>query len=91
MPAVMKIQATRVHGRDQRAHAASIRPDNNAETEKAKFTPLGVDPYEDGAQLFKEACFTWVMAAIVVLVHRAPLLDLARQVLARLAPAAANR
>ena len=55
------------------------------------FTPLGVDPYEDGAQLFKEACFTWVMAAIVVLVHRAPLLALAQQVLARLAPAAANR
>jgi hypothetical protein len=55
------------------------------------FTPLGVDPYEDGAQLFKEACFTWVMAGIVVLVHRAPLLELARLVLARLAPAAANR
>ena len=55
------------------------------------FTPLGVDPYEDGAQLFKEACFTWVMAAIVVLVHRAPLLELAQLVLARLAPAAANR
>ena len=55
------------------------------------FTPLGVDPYEDGAQLFKEACFTWVMAAIVVLVHRDALLALARQVLARLAPAAANR
>jgi uncharacterized membrane protein YphA (DoxX/SURF4 family) len=55
------------------------------------FTPLGVDPYEDGAQLFKEACFTWVMAAIVVLAHRAELLALAQQVLARVAPAAASR
>jgi hypothetical protein len=55
------------------------------------FTPLGVDPYEDGAQLFKEACFTWVMAAIVVLAHREELLSLARQVLARVAPATANR
>jgi hypothetical protein len=55
------------------------------------FTPLGVDPYGDGAKLFKEACFTWVMAAIVVLAHREQLLALARLVLARLAPAAANR
>ncbi len=55
------------------------------------FTPLGVDPYEDGAKLFKEACFTWVMAAIVVLAHRAELLALARQLLARFAPAAVNR
>jgi uncharacterized membrane protein YphA (DoxX/SURF4 family) len=50
------------------------------------FTPLGVDPYGDGAQLFKEACFTWLMAAVVMLVHRKPLLDLARQALARLQP-----
>ena len=28
------------------------------------FTPLGVDPYDDGAELFKEACFTWAMAAL---------------------------
>ena len=30
------------------------------------FTPLGVDPYGDGGQLFKEACFTWTMGLVVV-------------------------
>ncbi|MBR0649411.1 hypothetical protein GXW78_07035 [Roseomonas terrae] len=45
------------------------------------FTPLGVDPYEDGATLFKEACFTWVMAAFVVWVRRDRLLALASSVL----------
>lgn len=55
------------------------------------FTPLGVDPYGDGAKLFKEACFTWVMAGVVVLAHRAELLALARWALARLQPADANR
>ncbi|MCA3360443.1 MAG: DoxX family protein [Roseomonas sp.] len=30
------------------------------------FTPLGVDPYEDGARLFKEACFTLAMGAVIV-------------------------
>lgn len=48
------------------------------------FTPLGVDPYEDGGVLFKEACFTWVMAAVVVLARRHALLAMARPVLARL-------
>ena len=53
------------------------------------FTPLGVDPYEDGAMLFKEACFTWVMAALVCFVRRDDLLALARRLLARLRPAMA--
>ncbi len=47
------------------------------------FTPLGVDTYGDGAQLFKEACFTWVMAALVVLAHRAELRALASRLLQR--------
>ena len=38
MPAVMNIQATIVHGRDQRAQAASMRPDNKAAMAKAKAT-----------------------------------------------------
>ena len=38
MPMVMKIQATTVQGRDQRAQAASMRPDNKAEIAKAKAT-----------------------------------------------------
>ena len=46
------------------------------------FTPLGVDPYDDGAQLFKEACFTWAMAAFVLFAHRAE----ARALLRRYAP-----
>ena len=25
--------------------------------------PIGIDPYGDGGRLFKEACFTWLMAA----------------------------
>jgi uncharacterized membrane protein YphA (DoxX/SURF4 family) len=43
------------------------------------FTPLGVDPYDDGAQLFKEACFTWVMAAFVLFAHRAEAFALLRR------------
>ena len=43
------------------------------------FTPLGVDPYEDGATLFKEACFTWAMAAFVLFAHRDEALALLRR------------
>ncbi len=53
------------------------------------FTPLGVDPYGDGGRLFKEACFTWAMAGLIVLAHRVALLALARRLLAGLAPATA--
>ena len=53
------------------------------------FTPLGVDPYEDGAMLFKEACFTWIMGAFVAFVRRDQLIALAQQVLLRLRPARA--
>ena len=38
MPAVRKTQAIVVHGRDQRAHAASIRPDSSAAIANAKAT-----------------------------------------------------
>lgn len=50
------------------------------------FTPLGVDPYEDGGMLFKEACFTWTMAAVIVVVRRAELLALAGRYIPALAP-----
>src|SRR3982751_5462290 len=43
------------------------------------FTPLGVDPYGDGGMLFKEACFTWLMAAFILVVHRAEALALLRR------------
>jgi hypothetical protein len=52
-------------------------------------SPLGNDPYGDGGTLFKEACFTWVMAALVVFVRREELLDLGRGLLRRVRPAAA--
>jgi uncharacterized membrane protein YphA (DoxX/SURF4 family) len=47
-------------------------------------TPLGVDPYEDGGKLFKEAVFTWCMALVVMAVRREELRALADAVLARL-------
>lgn len=43
------------------------------------FTPLGVDPYEDGGHLFKEACFTWAMAALVLFAHREEAIALVRR------------
>jgi hypothetical protein len=48
------------------------------------FTPLGVDPYGDGGQLFKEACFTFIVASIVAFLRRDALLALANTVLQRL-------
>jgi len=53
------------------------------------FTPLGIDPYEDGGMLFKEACLTWILAALIVVIRRDDLIALARTVLLRLRPAAA--
>ncbi len=41
------------------------------------FTPLGVDPYGDGGQLFKEACFTFVVACVTAILRRDQLLTLA--------------
>lgn len=48
------------------------------------FTPLGVDPYGDGGQLFKEACFTLIVASIVAFLRRDALLSLANHILQRL-------
>ena len=41
------------------------------------FTPLGVDPYEDGGQLFKEAIFTWFMGVFIAYAHRQEILAVA--------------
>jgi len=41
------------------------------------FTPLGVDPYEDGAKLFKEACVTFSMGLLLAWLRR-------EQIIARL-------
>ncbi|SDC31356.1 hypothetical protein [Belnapia rosea] len=32
--------------------------------------PIGIDPYGDGGGLFKEACFTWTMALLILVIHR---------------------
>jgi hypothetical protein len=39
-------------------------------------SPLGIDPYGDGGVLFREACFTWLMALFIVAVRREELLTL---------------
>ena len=44
-------------------------------------SPLGLDPYGDGGVLFKEALFTWLMAAFIVFARRDELLALGRRVL----------
>ena len=46
--------------------------------------PIGIDPYGDGGKLFKEACFTWAMAALILLIHRAEALALLRTALRHL-------
>ncbi|MBX6375802.1 MAG: hypothetical protein IRZ13_16410 [Acetobacteraceae bacterium] len=52
--------------------------------------PIGIDPYGDGGRLFKEACFTWAMAAFVLYVRRSDAEALVRRGLARFVrPAAA--
>ncbi len=32
--------------------------------------PIGIDPYNDGAVLFKEACFTFTVALFLAFLHR---------------------
>ena len=34
-------------------------------------SPLGIDPYGDGGQLFKEACAVWICAAYILWAYRA--------------------
>jgi len=42
--------------------------------------PIGIDPYNDGGKLFKEACFTFAMALFILYAHR----EETRAILARL-------
>jgi len=44
-------------------------------------SPLGIDPYHDGAKLFKEACFTCLMGLFIAAVHRRELRALAARIL----------
>lgn len=36
-------------------------------------SPLGIDPYGDGGQLFKEACAIWLSAVYIIWAYRAEL------------------
>jgi uncharacterized membrane protein YphA (DoxX/SURF4 family) len=51
--------------------------------------PIGIDPYGDGGGLFKEALFTWAMAALILAIHRAEVLALLHQARHGLRPSAA--
>ena len=42
-------------------------------------SPLGIDPYDDGAKLFKEACATWVAGWVLLWLERDAALAIARQ------------
>lgn len=45
------------------------------------FTPLGIDPYNDGGTLFKEALTVFLFAAIILAIRRHEVLPLARRLL----------
>jgi uncharacterized membrane protein YphA (DoxX/SURF4 family) len=42
-------------------------------------SPLGIDPYNDGGTLFKEACAVWVCAVFILASYRAELIALAQR------------
>jgi hypothetical protein len=46
-------------------------------------SPLGIDPYGDGGALFKEACLTWLSAAIILAIYRVELRALVAGLMAR--------
>jgi uncharacterized membrane protein YphA (DoxX/SURF4 family) len=39
-------------------------------------SPLGIDPYHDGGALFKEACWSWLSAAVLLAIYRRELASL---------------
>lgn len=46
-------------------------------------SPLGIDPYHDGGQLFMEACWTWLASAAILAIHRRELAALLAGLAAR--------
>ena len=46
-------------------------------------SPLGIDPYGDGGALFKEACWSWLSAAILLAIYRRELAALIAGLMAR--------
>jgi hypothetical protein len=47
-------------------------------------SPLGIDPYDDGGSLFKEACAVWLAAAFILFVYRAEAIALITRVRERM-------
>ncbi len=43
-------------------------------------SPLGIDPYGDGGQLFKEACEVWLLSLFILFVYRAELRSLVQRI-----------
>jgi hypothetical protein len=46
-------------------------------------SPLGIDPYHDGGQLFMEACLTWAASAVILVIYHRELRDLLAGLAAR--------
>lgn len=46
-------------------------------------SPLGIDPYHDGGQLFMEACEVWLCSAFVLFAYRREAIALVERVLGR--------
>lgn len=44
-------------------------------------SPLGIDPYQDGGTLFKEACAVWACAAFILFAYRDAAIRLLRDTL----------
>jgi hypothetical protein len=43
-------------------------------------SPLGIDPYNDGGVLFKQACAVWAASAFILAVYRVEVIALLRRV-----------
>lgn len=41
-------------------------------------SPLGIDPYQDGGKLFKEACAVWACSAFIIACYRQKLIAIGR-------------
>lgn len=46
-------------------------------------SPLGIDPYGDGGQLFKEACWSWLSAVAILAIYRRELAALLTRLASR--------
>ena len=46
-------------------------------------SPLGIDPYNDGGKLFKEACAVWACSAFILFAYRVEGVALVRRVVSK--------